>query len=191
MYEESSIEDLTRILVKSVIMYKKVPIYVREITEKKELSVFYLGQREKEIIPLSSIDLDFKPVSLGMCNHGGHAYYLSRIPSRQWSQGLTPENINIRFLDNQELSNECQSLIKLNNKSIHSCILGEYPSMEKCITAVEKPGVSEMAFSREFALNKNLSLYYRGDKVGMIDSDNGKTIFENHKKFLKELLNAN
>lgn len=187
MYEEASIEDLTTMLANSVIMYKKVPVYVKEILMNRELSAHYLGQKGEEKISLSSPDLDFKPVPLGMCNHKGYAFYLTRRPGRQWSQGLTSKNIDVRELC---AGGSWADLLKLQNKSIHSCIVGEYPSMEGCITAMDKPDVFAMAFSREFAIDKNLSLYYRSEKVGMIDSDNGKIVLENHKKFLKEVLNA-
>lgn len=190
MYEEASLEDLSTLLMNSVIMYKKLPIMIQGISLNRELHASYIGQKGTEEIPLNSPDLDFKPVPLGMCNHSGHAHYLSRKPGRQWSQGLTSKNINISFLNKEKTGDSWMNLLNLKNKSIHSCILGEYPSIENCIVALDKPDMLEMAFSREFAINKNLLLYYRSESVGMIDSDNGKIIFEKHKKFLKEILNA-
>ena len=187
MYEEASVDDLHRILVDSVIMYKKVPILVKNISLLRELHIEYVGQKKEDRIPLSSPELDFKPVSLGMCNHNGYSYYLTRRPARQWSQGLTLENLSITFLKNE---GDLRDMRKLNNKSIYSCIMGDYPSLDSCITHLEKPEISEMAFSREWALDNGLSLYHRAERVGMINSDNGKPIFEKHKKFLKEILDA-
>lgn len=104
--------------------------------------------------------IDITPVQLGFINHRNDAIYLSRMPCRRWTQGLSDENLIVKGIINprineyeifENICNEDYLLQPINNKypTIHEAIDKRIPT----------------AFGREFGLDPiNGRLYYRGNK---------------------------
>jgi len=191
MYEDISYDDLNILLSKSVILYADKPVYVSDINYDKVLDLKFFSREKGKSVPLNDPLLNFTPVKLGMCNHGGAAFYLCRVPARQWCQGLSEKTLRITDFSQSNKGVAKAEIAKLKAKGLASCILGEYETLEKTIDVLQREeNVVSMAFSREFALDKEMNLYFKQDKVGMYDVDANRPIYLSSKKYLKELLNA-
>lgn len=107
-----------------------------------------------EGVPLNSIRQ-----RLGYVNHKGRTYYLERQAYRQFSAGLTRNNVSARGKD---LPPEL-----LRSKGLSDTLKGIYPS-EAEVYAVGKAGGS-IAFDRQFAVGKRGCIYYKENFVGTYD----------------------
>jgi len=192
MYAEASREDLQTLFANTIIRYNKIPSYVKDVTEEKELALKPVLEGGFKRIKLYDPLLDFTPVPLGMCNHGGGAFFLSRRPLRQFAQGLHANTLSILAIACEDKKLAILEVQTLKAKGLHSCILGEYPPFAECLETLSKDdnGVDSLAFSREFAIDKDLSLFFKYEKVGLVSADNGKIVYQRSKAYLKELSDA-
>ncbi|HET8689266.1 MAG TPA: hypothetical protein VFM18_21860 [Methanosarcina sp.] len=187
MFEEASVEDLKTIFVDSVIRYKNTPIYIYGVDHGKNLEYQLLTKDQHGIVHISDKGLNFKPVELGMVNHGGYAAYIQRIPVRGYKQGLSSINIEVKKV--HELPQKILTdLCKIKNSSLAKCIKGEYPSLQEAAVHLMEKDIDSLAFSRTFALDKDMWIYHKTSKVGLYDAERDKIIFSRGKSYLKELL---
>lgn len=198
MYEDASIEDIRTILKGSLIQFKKEPVIVSEISVLRTATIKGINPKKKfaEEVALDHPDLDVTPVKLGMCNHGGAAFYTYRRPVRQFSQGLNSGNFSV--VDHTKSGKDLakKEILQFKAKSLYSCIIGEYPDLNKVLETLneEKPDeevkVFSLAFSRVFSIDHEMNLFFKMDRVGIINHENGKPVLLKNKGFLKELLYA-
>lgn len=191
-YEEAGLDDLNTLFLQTVIRYKKQPVYVKAITNNREL-VLQALENVKEKFPeisLTDSDLDFTPVPLGFANYNGNAFYLSRIPSRQYKQGLASNNLVVDCLtEGNKTALASKELKKVCNRSISSCILGKYPSLQQALKLITE-GALSVAFHRQFAVDEDWNILYKTESVGSVNGDTGEVWFKRTKGYLKGVLNA-
>jgi len=188
MYEDILLEDLAIFINNSIIRWEGKPIYVENVGNKKELYFRYVeGEGFKtSCVDLGDKNLDFTPVPLGMCNFDGSAYFLSRKTNRQWCQGLNGDNLTSFEVSSRVYSNPLTLLKEM--QSVSKTIVGEYPSIEEATHWLDN-GDKSVAFSRLFAIDKEFSLFYKKDKVGVLDK-NLSPIFFKSKYHLEEVFYA-
>ncbi len=190
MYEEASVDDLVQIFAETVVRYKQQPVYIQTVRANKRLKVLQLDTMSVlDDIPVSDANFDFAPVPLGFCNHKENAFYLSREPRRQYKQGLNPKNLNV-YQILPVPRDVVQEIAMCKGRSLSHCIQGLYPDLKQAIKCVLEKDYKSIAFDRRWAIDENLSLYFKRNKVGVIDADDHKPTFTRPFTYLKEVFNA-
>lgn len=172
----------------TLVLYKGEPVHVYEVVgnSAKDFAAVIVpltNNAKDQVVPLDKDLFDFRPVPLGYCNYLADAIYLSRIPRRQWKQGL-----HVGIL---EATVNGKRYGKFNTATIclADTVRGKYPSLSDAFNTCEKDRMNSCAFSRLFSINKNRILTYKGrDKVGYFDSKLKTFKLEEDFFFLKELV---
>jgi hypothetical protein len=120
----------------------------------------------------------FRPFPLGMCNTGGHCYYIERSPNRKSEQGLIRSMLSVNLVSLDEGKSMSPGAytgaIGMFNEDFKNCILGAYPSPQVCLNGLKNPEYSNTAvgFNRKFALAKGpigmIFLAYKSDIIGVL-----------------------
>jgi hypothetical protein len=168
---------------KSVVMYKKRPVYITGISEKLYCTAHELGDPGAEHrFKVTSRLLDLKPVKTGYLNLERNTVYLVRTPVRRWKQGLNAENIRIH-------ADVAGGARLLDTVSMRNCILNAYPKYPEAIASIRE-GWRSIAFHRHYAMSAGpaglVFLLYRGDKVGWIKDDS--PVISDEYRFIEEEL---
>jgi hypothetical protein len=125
----------------------------------------------------------FRPFPLGMCNIKGEgAYYLERMPRRETHQGLTNQMIYQHLIctngDRKENSRRFEGPFDIRGAAFRSCVLGEHPTAQECLSNLLDPDVTNdaAAFDRNFALVRGpinmMFLAYQADIIGVLPKNN-------------------
>lgn len=194
MFNDANMNDLEMMFLNSVILYAGWPVRVESIGCNQDRNVLNMYVRSlatgrKRHVDIDDKFLDFTPVQLGMVNGMGTAVFAARRALRRYKQGLTRDALNVFVLDlRHHTGAELRSEIReFHHKGFVSCIKGNYPSLKESLEAVTT-GKEASAFSRVFAVDSDMNLFYKTSKVGMVNSDNGNLIFQPKKSYLKTLL---
>lgn len=125
---------------------------------------------------LSKFDLN--PVPLGYVNNEGNAHYVTRMPLRNdWKQGIRQRSIC-----------DCNGfgVGHIPYTNIGHTIMGKFPTMKATLESLSAYCKS-MAFSREFAAQRDGSLVYKSlFTVGKINMDNGAVAIDPAYSWVKE-----
>lgn len=159
-------------LLETCVRYNNKAVLVKDITGGEALFKYILSNDHGSCHP-SELNID--PVPLGYANTNDGLYYLTRIPMREdWKQGLRMNTLR----DHRGLT------IDIGWKSIAKTIENIYPTIPECFKLSTKRPV---AFSRNFAINIDKSLIYKGKYfIGkMLDVD--KYTLEGKYEYLKEV----
>lgn len=194
MFNDANINDLEMMFLNSLITYAGWPVRVEAIGYSEDRNVLHMHIRSlstgrKRNVYIDDKFLDFTPVQLGMVNGMGTAVFSARRALRRYKQGLTKEAMNIFILDARHHTGAAlrSEIREFNHKGLISCIKGSYPSLKESLEAVTT-GEEASAFSRVFAVDSDMNLFYKASKVGMVNSDNGNLVFQPKKAYLKTLL---
>lgn len=171
-------EDKVRRIGNTICTYKGMPVAVMGRTQWRDRP---LGEEDVyvsktlargnnmydpaswDVVKYTSPDFSDRTFPLGYMNYGGQAYYLSRSPVQQQSQGLTRGVINsIPAVQN----------LPIFSQEMEDCILGKYPTLSECLSTLGKGySTKSMAFSRDFAVAKIgrawFILSYKGREIGI------------------------
>ena len=130
-------------------------------------------------------ELDMSPLKLGYANAKTKATYLSRMPTRHYKQGLTPATLSKRgagYGDN----------INYNSPALAKCALNIYPSMLSATEEVSCGEAHSRAFSRNFMVDIDTRLQFRGTIVGEVHFNPSNGLIHARLtqkfKFLQEML---
>jgi hypothetical protein len=141
-------------LVGTIVSYKGKPVLINELGNAFA-SIMYLKDGKTETVNYNK-DFDLTPVPLGYSNYKGLSLYLARIPMRKdWKQGL--RTTTTRCLFNGEIYEG-----QVPFSELHKTIVGDYPTLDKAIEHVKLPQIKSMSFSRAFAIDKALDIWYKG-----------------------------
>ncbi len=188
MFENTSRDDLCTILRGSLISYKGGAAAVQEVIDADTLQIYRYADRESQLIALNSEDLSFEPAHLGFINGPTHCLYVSRKPSRQFSQGLTRNNVIYDAVRGFETT-DYDFIDKVKSlscyKEIDNLFKGIYPKIDDALNTLSDGVVKNLAISRSFAIRYTGELAYKKDVVGIVDFDNGNVSFLRNKKHLK------
>ncbi len=142
----------------SYVQWKKDVVYVRNIMEDMTVECMVVSTGKDVLVKLSELNLT--PVKLGYVfdEEQKKSYYIERIPSRAWRQGLS--NANVRAKNNRffRMQRPSHSL----TKAIFS---DTYPSLVRARTRAKKEHV-EIPFNRMFTIDKNFIIRYKTQVVG-------------------------
>lgn len=201
--------DASSALRDSIVMREGRPWYVTNVGGTAPhgivlagvpLGSFIAGRIESRA---TSFELDYKKVTwnsfpLGYTQVEGSAYYLSRIPNRQWKRGLSRNNIHVR-------ADAAFGGLGLNwtawfGKPLENTLLGKYPSYEKAIELLKEyeeeneGNTNSVAFNRFMAISFDelgqLKLHLKGDVVAYGDDKNAFKLGKYH-KYLENMLRHN
>lgn len=191
-FKAASHEDLVTLFKNSVIRYKKEPVYVKDVPDRGTLIVHPLdgGKGKASYVDISDLELDFEPVPLGFVNHNKIAFFMSRTPSRQWCQGLSPKNVVTEAISKRRdaVVGDARALSQLTTKSLVSCIKGEYPKLDRALELLEEKHES-VAISRYFAIDQDFSIFHRTQEVGLLDKG-ANVVFKRAYSYLEEVFYA-
>lgn len=138
-------------LIGSVVSWMGKPVLVDDIDLQCHVTVNILGKGK--YLGLELKDLDLTPLSLGNANYQGSCSYLSRLPLRQWRQGLTTRNVRGNPFN-----------VPFSSRSFVDTIIGKYPIPVKCLETLICEESEHVALSRDFSLIKGGQMW-RGDLV--------------------------
>lgn len=187
MFEAISIEDISQLFSNTVIKYDGKPVYVHNIDYEGQFHLSdLLEQKDIAVCKISDPKLDFMPVKLGMVNEGNSCFWVRRYPVRAYKQGLHHSNVLVHTFDRK--GNDFEKVCRLVCKGVENCINGEYPEFKTVLDTLSKESSPNMiGISREFAINRDFELFWKKDKVAVIDSDSGNSVFLRGMKHVKSL----
>lgn len=164
--------DAQQHLQGTVIMYAGAPAFVHEITPAAGGAfVVHLGHlpRFRNIFQVDLFDSQLEPrgMRLGYCNvtGAGQAVFLTRVPSRQYHQGLCRTNVNIPSDEHGHRIVGFDTL--MIDPGFTDALRGIYPNLKEATDLLENPDYRSVAFDRYFALSKDELGFYRMYNRGM------------------------
>ena len=162
-------------LADTVVCHNGKPFYVSRILPDMTAAGIDLVANKDVTVP--AVELELTPVKLGYCNFNKKAYYVCRIPSRRYKQGLRKDNMLCRALSGAPA--------RLEYAQLANTIMNVFPDFKKCLDSVAV--LHSMAWHRDWAMDKGGSVYYRGtDVVGSLVE--GKVVLSTQYTYLKEAL---
>lgn len=200
-----TLEEITTRLKGSVVIYDGDPVYVVDVGQvgpgdPADVARVYIAplpilpgkEYTKEMCErkfITSKKFDLRPFKMGFMNYEGEAVYLSRIPQRQYTQGLKNNTLRAAMPSGKPFKG-FGSVVTA--QAFVDCIKGKYPSIQEAM----RTGASSVALSRDFAFTRDedlnlLILNYKDVKCGTKDMDSGHEVgfrLSPKFKFLKESL---
>lgn len=182
-------EQAKQKLAGTVIMYKDKPVYIGDVKQGGGgvvLLAYNLPGYDKEVLlKIDDNNLDGLNFKLGYVNYKGTATYLTRVPRRQYSQGLRSENTS------NSLGYNFEQMTR--DPSFSENLSGKYPSFEECVKAVESGKNRSQAFHRRFAISKDselgfYQLEYKSQRIAYGDPEN--FVLPSHMQYLSEVIRS-
>lgn len=185
--------DVNQIFVGSVMMYDKQPVYILSQVVGFDVMASNLDTSEEFELNLFSPQLSIRGVNTGNVNVNGVVVNFFRCPVRRWKQGLCRDNIEVvpsekEFLSDLTYRHSHRAVKDFQVELLKDTLKNEYPSFEKVLGEVGKNNVKEMAFDRQFSLDKEFRLYYKKEFVGAVNEDNGEIFLAKKREYLRSLL---
>lgn len=186
-----SLADQKQMFQNSLVRYGTEPVWIHHIGDRCLADCLFIGNNEDKVLDLRDEAFNFKPVNTGYVNIQGYSFFVTRMPHRQWKQGLSIDNVNIRYNhpynDNGRFQNAYNRVKELTCKPLYNTIKNIYPSLEQVVESFED-NVVEGAFDRQFAVNNLGWLFYKGEQSGLVDLKTLKITFNPGMEFLEKAL---
>jgi hypothetical protein len=132
-------------LLTTYVRYKQTVVKVLDINEDMTCDVQNL--KTGRMMRTSVEKLNLKSMPLGYVNFNRNCGYLSRIPKRHdWRQGIRAANVSSR---------------ELINKGLVNTVYNIYPNFYAALEEVSTGRCNTLAFSREFCINREFSIFYK------------------------------
>lgn len=182
--------DLSAMFKDTVVKYNNTPVYILHINPGLRADILNLGNGEESVKSLLDNEWCFKPINTGYVNIQGYSFYISRIPSRQWKQGLHRENVKIKYnfpYGDVRMNIGYERVRTLICKPLHNMARKIYPSLQQAVEMFED-GNTEIAFDRQFCVSRTGVLYYKTEEVGGVDLDTLEVKFDKRYEFLRKAL---
>ena len=192
-----TLEDANQQLGASVLLFKGDPMWCEgcQIRNGKISVLLYSLPRLRDqiFVDIDDPDLDSRDLGrrLGYVNTFGPsgALFVSRIPARQYKQGLSKNNVRILGGSGRLTLNDLRV-----QPGFTDAIKGIYPSFKRARERLqEDPDILSIAFNRNFALQRDelgfFVVLYRNERVAWGDPDAFK--LPSHFQYLKELCQEN
>jgi len=161
----------------TVVTHNGKPLHIMAITDRMTAVALCLVTGDD--VEVNAIELDLTPVKLGYCNYNKKVFYVCRVPVRRYKQGLRRENMSCVSLTGLPSMLSYQYLV--------NTIMDVFPTFGKCLASVGNNRISSMAWHRDWAMDSNLDVYYRGnDRVGHVEG--GVVVLGKQFTYLKEAL---
>lgn len=167
----TNVADAQQHLQHSVVMYDKRPVWVNEIFDVDGDMVASITNIPtlRNAYNVSIFDPLFCPreVRLGYTNTtGGHAVFLSRVPSRQYKQGICRNNTHIPNTPEGLRVTTFEHLTRMASWS--DALRGIYPTFAEAVSLLKNgEGIRSVAFHRDYAAGLDdlgfVRLYHKGE----------------------------
>ncbi len=187
--QDASVADLKMMFENTVVKRNNIPVFIHSVNNNRKVDFINLGNSDEGYASIEDGFWDFKPVSTGYVNIMDYSFYITRIPRRQYKQGLHHENIKIGYncpYDDQRQSTAFERVKSLRCKPLYNTINNVYPSLQQALELLEDECV-DVAFDRQFSVDKGGRVYYKTRYVGDVDKA-GKIVFFDDFEFLRKAL---
>ena len=124
------------------------------------------GKFKSIVVKYTDPKFSYKSPILGYADTGTEAVYVTRLPDRRQSQGISYDNLrgNGTHLNNY---------MELCSKPIYGCIKGIYLSLDEAIARVRSIDNGSCPFDRRLAVRSMrrdiTALLYRGKEIGILE----------------------
>lgn len=176
-----TVEDLQQMFDKSLCIFKNKPYYITRVGEGNTLALNLLTQRE-ELIAIDQTNCSAPTQRLGYVNVHGGVVYCSRIPVRRYKVGLSKENFVANHAAFCEYEHGTMAAVaqvsNLRGIELADCLMGRYPSLESAVERLKQGFVSAVAFDRQFAVCRQMQVYYKNNRVGKAKLKAGELVIE-------------
>jgi hypothetical protein len=178
-------DDINRILIGSVCVWKGEPVFVNSSdNQNHRLQVSYLKDTFLvETVDYRNLEFIYNSPKLGYMNYKKRAHYVTRSPGRgNHTSALVKESLIITPTIESQRSLNPNRHMWFSSKEFADCIKGDHPSFEEALGSVKDGNALSMAFHRYFALERKtrrrIVLKKRGeDEMGIV-KDNTILLFE-------------
>ena len=185
MLEDLLPQDYSLIFKDSAVIFDDVPYYVLSF-DGYMAECLNIGSQDYVYVDFREIK-SVKIPNTGYYNHRGVCLYLMRMPCRRYKHGLSRENITCLVPEGYEVDDLSRSKMKnahdlvssLQSKSHYNLYMNIYPTLEETI-ALLQDNAYIIAFDRQFAVDRELSVYYKNGKVGNITKAGGVSFFKKY-----------
>lgn len=188
--QEISLADQRQMFQGSLVRYDGEPVVIQNISHGGLVDCLFIGNNSEKALVLYDKLFDFKPVNTGYVNIQGYTFFVSRTTRRQFKQGLSRDNVNIKYnvaYGNERHNSAFERLMSLSCKPLYNTIKNIYPKLEQAVESFED-NVVEAAFDRQFSVNSNGSLFYKAKEVGQVKLDTLKIDFYPDYEYLRNAL---
>ncbi len=191
-----SLDDIQRRLGNTIVLYKKVPIYVVQAASQrdKKLGLNYYdlpaGAASGELkgVCIDDPDLNYLRLRVGFINYKDTARRLIRVPMRGIIQGLHSETTRPLALENGRYMNE--SIYDLfREQQVCDTFCGKFPTIKEAKRRVESNEYSSCAFHWDWAWTRTLGhpvLVYKDNAIGLLLDESRPIKLEPKLRYLKE-----
>lgn len=195
LFSRISSADIRQFFYNTLCMYGDEPVFVKQV-EDVYLTILYLKDGTKEIVPFSARKFHPLRERIGMVNEGGNVFMLKRQPVRLMQVGHSVNNTKCDLIvqcNRDDGYYRARDTVRgLVGASVYTAIMGKYPSFK---TALKKAVASKggMAFDKQFAVDSVGNIYYRSQRVGRIDEGDSveNIVFKDGMEYLSLLLDKN
>lgn len=179
-----TVDEVTTRLKDSIVMYDGKPVYITRIShadpddEDKISRVFFRElpygnnvQAKEQRKFLSSKKFELATPRLGYFNHEGQAVFVSRIPVRQYQQGLTKKTASVCDVVGN-IHQQIGFTTMVGSQGFVDMIAGKYPSFQDVGDMIDDKENSSVALSASFAFRLDhdldaLILMNKGTRCGL------------------------
>lgn len=188
--QEISLADQRQMFQGSLVRYDGEPVVIQNISYGGLVDCLFIGNNSEKALVLYDKLFDFKPVNTGYVNMQGYTFFVSRTTRRQFKQGLSMDNVNIKCnlaYGNERHNSAFERLMSLRCKPLYNTIKNIYPKLEQAVESFED-NVVEAAFDRQFSVNANGTLFYKAKEVGQVRLDTLQIDFYPDYEYLRNAL---
>lgn len=178
MLEDLLPQDYSLIFKDSAVILDGIPYYIYNF-DGSMAECLNIGSQDFVYKDFSNIT-SVKIPNTGFFNYRGVCVYLSRMPCRRYKHGLHRDNISVVALEIEDngdllrakLRGAYECVVGLNSKSHYNTYMNIYPTLEEALNLLQDQGCV-IAFDRQFAVDKEGSIYYKSNKVGAVTKTGG------------------
>lgn len=161
-------EDMVQQYHKTIVLCKKQPVYVMEISPDGVFYVLNLLTNKTSSVKFSFKDFQSPAMRLGMVNVFDSVVYITRLPYRRMQVGISAQNTKIAVLPvnyPQGKDDTINYIGRLRCPELGVTMTGNYPTIEEAYNnAVESGGAC--AFDRQFAIDRDAQVWFKETRVG-------------------------
>ena len=189
------IRDINMLFANTVVQLSKEKLwyYVNNVSE--DLTALCTDLETQKIKRIKFDENTWKAPSarLGYVNVGDVCVYISRHAYRKYKQGLAKECCEITngdmYLDVGDREAVFNTMNILGTESFFNCLKGEYPTFQEAVALVVQ-GSKAVAFDRQFAVDADLNVYYKGKMAGKVTEDKSGIQFKKKLQFLQRVVSC-
>lgn len=128
------------------------------------VTVLRTGKNDTEVF--KQANFRSPAVRLGFMNVKKTCIHVSRLPVRKMQVGINLQNVRFTQLPNDE-DYAALKIAQRMGAEFRNTIVGDYPTFDKAMKLVLEDHHA-VAFDRQFAVDNELNVYYKGLRVGTV-----------------------